>query len=82
MWIHVYDCNNGQNITNATFSLVQAYNRGDGWYWMYSSDPQDFAVNAPGYYSVGGNTDSWAEMYAALCPAPVPSPTYGNCWSG
>jgi hypothetical protein len=84
MWIHVFDCRNNQNITNASFS-VQAYNRGDGWYYMYINANQDFLVWAPGYTTIGGNTDSWGEMWASLCPQPPPPPppsTYGNCWSG
>ena len=83
MWIRVFDCNSGQPITNASFS-VAAYNRFDGWYNMFINQNQDFLVWAPGYYTVGGNTDSWSEMWASLCripPPPPPPSTYGNCWS-
>ena len=81
MWIRVYDCNNGQNITNATFT-VAAYNRGDGWYWMYIDLGYDFCVTAPGYALICGNTDSWESMWASLCPYTPPPSTYGSCWSG
>lgn len=81
MWIQVFNCNNHGSITNATFS-VAAYNRGDGWYWMYINADQDFLVGAPGYATIGGNTDSWASMWASLCPYSPPPTTYGNCWSG
>ena len=81
MWIHVFDCNNNRPITNANFS-VQAYNRFDGWYYMFIYANQDFLVWAPGYATIGGNTDDWAEMWASLCPLPPPPSTYGNCWSG
>jgi hypothetical protein len=80
MWIHVSDCNSGAAITNASFSGMQATNNGGGWYWMYSHDNQPFTVNAPGYYSVAGNTDYYTQMSASLCPAPPPG-GYGNCWS-
>ena len=80
MWIHVYNCNNGQNITNATFT-VAAYNDGNGWYWMYINYNQNFCVGAPSYYTVCGNTDTYGSMWASICPAPPPT-TYGNCWSG
>lgn len=81
MWIQVWDCNTRAPITNAWFS-VSAYNRGDGWYYMYIGYGANFGVGAPGYYTVYGNTDSWSSMWASLCPTPPPSPTYGNCWSG
>ena len=80
MWIRVFDCNNNVNLTNATFS-VSAYNRGDGWYYMYINPNQDFLVGAPGSATIGGNTDSWESMWASLCPYTPPT-TYGNCWSG
>ena len=79
MWIRVYDCNNGRNITNATFTVV-AYNNGDGWYYMYIGFGMDFCVSAPGYATVCGNTDSYSSMWASLCPYSPPT-TYGNCWS-
>jgi len=81
MWIHVFDCHTNQGITNASFSVAAA-NNGNGWYYMYIYDNQDFLVWAPGYSTIGGNTDSWGEMWASLCPLPPPPSTYGNCWSG
>lgn len=81
MWITVYNCNNGQRITNATFS-VSTYNNGDGWYYMYIGYGQNFCVGAPGYVTVCGNTDSYGSMWGSLCPAPPPPPPNCNCWSG
>jgi hypothetical protein len=81
MWIQVWDCNSHAAITNAFFS-VSASNAGNGWYWMYIDNGQNFGVGAAGYATVYGNTDSWGQMWASLCPIPPPPPTYGNCWSG
>lgn len=81
MWIRVYNCRNGQNLTTATFT-VAAYNQGDGWYFMYIDAGQNFCVSAPGFATVCGNTDSWASMWASLCPYTPPPSTYGRCWSG
>ena len=81
MWITVYNVNNGVRLTNATFTVAN-YNQGDGWYYMYIGLGQNFCVGAPGYYTLCGNTDSYASMYAALAPqtAPPPPPPPG-CWS-
>jgi hypothetical protein len=80
VWIRVYNCNSGQSITNATFT-VSTYNDGTGWYYMNIGYGQNFCVGAPGYGTVCGNTDSYSSMWASLCPYTPPS-TYGNCWSG
>lgn len=82
MWIWVYNCNNGQAITTASFT-VNWFNNGDGWYYMYIGYGQNFCVSASNYYTVCGNTDSYNGMYASLCPRPVTPPpsTNCNCWS-
>lgn len=83
MWITVYNCNSGAAILNASFT-VGWYNEGTGWYYLYIGWGQNFCVNAPGYYTVCGNTDAnYNGMWASLCPIPPPPPPPpSNCWSG
>jgi len=79
MWILVYQLSDGSIILDATFS-VEAYNNGDGWYWMYIGADQSFCVSAPGYNTLCGNTDYYDAMSAGLTVY-TPPPVNCSCWS-
>lgn len=80
MPIYVYNCNNNQPITNATFT-VPTYNEGGGNYYMYVGAGANICVGAPGYGTVCGNTDDYYAMYARLCPVVTSPPPSCGCWS-
>ena len=57
MWFQVAAANNGDAITDATFS-ASFNNYGSGFYWVNLGPNQDFWCKAPGYSTCYSNTST------------------------